>query len=144
MISKCGFVFAMAGMLFLSGCIQSVPEKMEKEAFLGEPFRLKISEAALIKSENLTIEFTNVTEDSRCPSGSACIWAGQVTAVARVSKEGRALGNYSLTRMPGASLPAAIAFDRYSISLTAIDPYPETSRKIEKAEYVATFVVSRE
>ncbi len=135
----------IAVLVFLSGCIQNSSEKTYyKEAVFGNPFQLKINETALIRSENLTIKFTDVTEDSRCPKDAACVWAGQVTALARISKEGRVLGNYSLTRMPGAGVPAAIAFDRYAISLTGIDPYPEKAGKIEKAEYVATFVVSRE
>ncbi len=135
----------IAVLVFLSGCIQNSSEKIYyKEAVFGNPFQLKINETALIKSENLTIKFTDVTEDSRCPKDAACIWAGQVTVLAKVSKEGKALGNYSLTRMPGAGVPAAIAFDRYVISLAGIDPYPEKERIIGKAEYAATFVVSRE
>ncbi|MBN1368703.1 MAG: hypothetical protein JW954_00520, partial [Dehalococcoidaceae bacterium] len=48
-------------------------------AVLDYGFPLAVGQKAVIASENLEIIFTEVMEDSRCPTGATCIWAGRVS-----------------------------------------------------------------
>ena len=45
---------------------------------LGQPFDLKPAEVATI--DGLQITFEGVSEDSRCPRGTQCAWAGDAAA----------------------------------------------------------------
>jgi len=44
---------------------------------LDSSFQLTHNQTAIIESENLSIKFVNVAEDSRCPVGVQCVWPGQ-------------------------------------------------------------------
>ena len=48
------------------------------QATLGEPFKLVLHQAAVFASEGLELRFEEVLEDSRCPPGMVCVWAGRV------------------------------------------------------------------
>jgi hypothetical protein len=45
---------------------------------LGQPFELSVGRTATISETGLQVGFHGVLEDSRCPAGVACVWAGQV------------------------------------------------------------------
>lgn len=47
-------------------------------AELNKEFSIKHDDKVVIDNEDLEVEFTNVTEDSRCPEGTNCIWEGRV------------------------------------------------------------------
>ena len=58
------------------------------QACLNEEFSLSMGQRALIEGENLGIRFEEVTEDSRCPRGVTCIWAGRVTCMVEITQSG--------------------------------------------------------
>ena len=43
---------------------------------LKQEFDLKLGQSAVAGDERLKINFVSVVEDSRCPEGATCIWAG--------------------------------------------------------------------
>ena len=45
-------------------------------ADLNKKFELPVGDTATINGQGLTIIFTQVTEDSRCPIGVECFWEG--------------------------------------------------------------------
>ena len=47
------------------------------EPALGRPFDVKAAEVATI--QGLHITFEGVSDDSRCPRGAQCVWAGDAT-----------------------------------------------------------------
>ena len=51
---------------------------------LGDSFDLKNGESVSIKNEQLNFQFVNVPEDSRCPIGALCIWAGNAKVVIKI------------------------------------------------------------
>src|SRR6185369_440519 len=57
-----------------------------REEVLGQEFNLKIGQKARIKGEGLAISFGSVAEDSRCPEGVDCIWAGNGKIIVKLSK----------------------------------------------------------
>jgi hypothetical protein len=111
-------------------------------AEIGTPFKLKFSQQPSIDSERIGITFANVTEDSRCPSDVVCIRAGQATITVSVEANGTDAGQYSLTVGSNESKMAA-TFGQYSIKLVSLDPYPVSTTKTDKSDYVATVVVSK-
>src|SRR5688500_9872470 len=68
-----------------------------KEATLHNPFQLKTGQSGYIKSEDLRIKFTEVAEESRCPSDVQCIQAGQFTATINLKRGENDLGDHSIS-----------------------------------------------
>lgn len=50
------------------------------QAQLGEKFVLRVGQTAILTDtpDQFGITFYNVADDSRCPQGVACVWAGEV------------------------------------------------------------------
>ncbi len=107
---------------------------------LGYPFQLQINQSALLQSKDIRIQFLNVTEDSRCPSGVTCIWQGQVKASIGISKGSQSIGNFTLGLTPDKTM-ALKSFDNYFVQLIDIKPYPVSTNKTLTSDYVATLTL---
>lgn len=128
---------------YTPGCIRQIPQESTISTNLEELFQLKINQIASIDSDNLKIKFLNITEDSRCPSDVVCFWEGQATIVVNTLKNDQDLGDFSLTSRAGHEDLAVKNFDRYSIKLKKVEPYPKTTQKIELSDYIVTLIVSK-
>jgi hypothetical protein len=105
----------------------------------GEPFTLPIDQTINLEDGG-SITFDGVSEDSRCPSDVQCVWAGQVIADLTVTGPQGQSGQVSLTLMGGQSDP--VITGDYTITLLAVDPYPESSGPFDASSYVATLQVT--
>jgi hypothetical protein len=128
---------SIAAIIILSVVILSVPSEEVKFA-LNEPFSLKIGQYAAIQSDNIKVTLVNVTEDSRCPNGVQCIWAGQVGVLVTVDKDGERLGDFKLISNQQNS---TAVFGNYRIRLEKVEPYPIYGKKIEPENYLAEFII---
>src|SRR3989338_905091 len=83
------FLFITSLVLTGVGCLplnpkdeNTIPSPETVEATLDTPFTLSLSETMQIKIDDaygLNLTFTSVENDSRCPIGTQCIWAGEAT-----------------------------------------------------------------
>jgi hypothetical protein len=136
--------------IFVLGCSESdkspisLTDDDSSLPTLDSQFYLKVGQTATVKSENIAVKFLEVTGDSRCPSDVVCIWAGQVSVVVNITKNGENLGDVALTlgvSNPGLSVKNV---GGYYIKVIAVNPYPISTHKIEQSEYIATLVVSKD
>lgn len=109
---------------------------------LDEEFELKFGETFSIESEGLKIQFNKVTEDSRCPTNVQCVWAGQVEILLLITKNKLSRGYHALSIGAGSGDSALKVIDEYSVKLIRVEPYPQSGKKIEFSDYVATLVIS--
>ncbi len=116
------------------------PASLTKEARLDQEFEIKLGQEVWIKKEGLKVSFSNVTEDSRCPTGVDCIWAGNGKVVLKLSKVRKRTAWMNLNT--GVD-PKQDDYRGYEIKLVSLNPYPKKDAKIKKRDYVATLVVSR-
>ncbi len=87
----------------------------------------------------LTIKFVSV-EDSRCPQGVDCVWAGNAKVKIKVTNRKGVSKTFELnTNLE----PKAIKFDGYEITLRNVTPYPRSDIRIDKNGYAATFLVKK-
>lgn len=125
-------------LFLLTGWIE--PPSKVKRAQLGREFTLKIGEQVLIKEAGLRISFVKVGDDSRCPKGVTCIWAGNGKVVLKISRGGAKAAEFELnTNLE----PKQHRFEDYDIKLVGLNPYPQKDVKIERGQYAATLMVSR-
>ena len=108
---------------------------------LGEPFSLRVGESLRIEGTGLGLRFTEVARDSRCPKDANCIVAGEARVV--IEAELEAESATILFRVPPAGGDTQ-KFQRFILTVTALEPQTESTRRIDAADYVATMVVTAE
>jgi hypothetical protein len=107
---------------------------------LGEPVRLKIAESGKLATDDLTITFKAVTNDSRCPLGVHCVVAGEADVVLTV-EHGQSRQNITVKVGAGAANEATV--EPYTIRILKLDPYPVIDQPIEDADRVIELQVDR-
>lgn len=127
-------------LLPLMTCSAESPRKV-KRAQLGQEFTLKVGQQVIIKEAGLKITFSAVAEDSRCPTGVNCIWAGNGKIVLKVI-QGR--GKAADVQLNTGTEPKQDRFQEYEVKLVELNPYPKSeSIPIKRGVYVATLVVNK-
>lgn len=104
---------------------------------LDTEFEIKSQQHIEIPTENLTITFLEVSEDSRCPSDVTCVWAGKATLRLDVAKD----QNKVITLSTDDN--AVSMFDQYQIQLMDLKPYPISTTHINSEDYVVTIGVTK-
>jgi len=103
-----------------------------QEVGLGQEFQLRPGGTAVIGGENLEIRFIKIVEDSRCPVGATCIWAGRAVCLVEVKQNGE-VWEYSLIESGGSSQAEQLyAGYRFTFHVT---PYPELEKEIQAGQY---------
>ena len=130
--------------LALLGC-QSHAQADPIEAALGQEFVLHGGQEVTIRDADLRLRFTDVLEDSRCPTEVECFWTGQ----ARISVEA-VLGQSAPTTLEFNTNPApgqgrmTIDVGDYTVELRSLDPYPKTPDDSPAlTDYSATLLVRK-
>ena len=106
---------------------------------LDTDFPLRIGEAMRLDGTELSLRFLEVQRDSRCPKGTACLVAGEAHVVVRAE-----LGS-QLTELLFKVPPDGgdtQSFDRFKVTVIALEPQTEAERRIEASDYVATLRVA--
>lgn len=114
---------------------------------MDSPIRIGVDGKVSLAGVGLDIAFIEVTEDSRCPTSVACIWAGQATVLIGLvyTGTGEDLGEGHLTIGAGDSTSASQTFGPYRAEILELDPYPEVpATSGREAEYTATLLVTEE
>jgi hypothetical protein len=129
-----GALFAIV--LLAAGC----SGQTTSHASLGKEISLAIGESADIPEERFNVKFVDVTEDSRCPKGVTCIWAGQVTCAIEVAINGKLTGQKLTVTGGGPAVSQPV--DGYLFAFT-VEPYPEAGRQIARADYRLKLTVTK-
>lgn len=110
---------------------------------LGEEFRLKIGQRVTIKRQKLSIKFSAVHDESRCPTGVQCVWEGNAGVVVQVSKKNKKVVQAVLNT--NASIkPNQLEHSGYNIRLVGLNPYPKADQPIDPKDYEAVLLVTKE
>jgi hypothetical protein len=94
-----------------------------------------------VEGTTLSVQFREVSADSRCPADALCVAQGDAVAVFEAAVGAQAGAQFEL----GANSRRVTEVGNYSVELRALDPYPFASLgPISPADYRATLrVVSR-
>lgn len=133
-------VFALAGCQFMNHA-EAGPVEFE----LKQDFPLSGGQEATITGENLRLRFTDVLEDSRCPTEVECFWTGQARIAVAVAPAGRAATtvDFNTNPAPGQNVQS-VDVDGYTVELKSLEPYPRTPDDgIALEDYTATLSVRR-
>jgi hypothetical protein len=108
------------------------------DAAVGKAFDLKAGAVSTLP-DGARLRFERVQSDSRCPMDVMCVWAGDATISVTLNPAKGATESRELhTQQTGSQ----ISYANYTITLTALAPYPRSNQEIPASGYIATFVVS--
>ncbi len=124
---------------------QPTQSLMEQEMKLGEPFVLTAGQEVILADAGLSLTFTKVVEDSRCPTQVDCVWSGRIIIELEVRQGDESLQTIMLQTSTAPSEREDTAeVSGYTIFLENVAPYPEEAlTEIQLADYRATVVVSQ-
>ena len=91
--------------------------------------------------ENLTLKFVAILEDSRCPEGVQCVWAGNARIELAVTKAGE--DTTSLELNTNDRYPVEAQYFDYTITLIDLKPYPKAAEQIDIENYTATIEIQK-
>jgi hypothetical protein len=129
----------------LAGCglgRQAVADPVEFT--LGHEFTLNGGQDAVLSDQALRLRFTDVLEDSRCPTKVECVWTGQaqISLVVHHAESPPSTVIFNTNPAPGQNVQTT-QVDQYTISLKSLDPYPQTpDDPISFEDYRATLLVA--
>lgn len=121
-------------LVMLTACAQ----KPQPEDF-PQTFEMRPKASKKI-SNDLTIRFSMVLEDSRCPTGTQCPWEGNAEILLELS--GGDLETVHLNT--GGMFPRTELYNGYSITLDELKPHPAQGTSIEPSDYSAVISVDLE
>ena len=118
--------------LLFGGCVM-VLAKGAKEV------KVQVNKQARVSGTKFTVKFLELVEDSRCPTGTNCIWAGNAKIKVQITKNGKSPKILELN----SNGPETVAFEGHTFKLKALTPHPATNIRINRNGYVATVVVEQ-
>jgi hypothetical protein len=106
---------------------------------IGEPFSLTIQQTATLPTSTTPISVTLQTiNDSRCPAGTQCVWAGYAAvevaladASASVQQARISLGTKNIPGYTTDSVRVTLNQRSYSLQLLAVAPAPTLANSTE-------------
>lgn len=88
----------------------------------------------------IKIKFIEVVDDSRCPTDTECIWAGNARIKLQLSKNGKRSRLVELNTGQG---DTSAVYEGVKIELVDLNPKPATNIRINRNGYTATLAVSK-
>ena len=92
------------------------------------------------KKSKLKIKLVEVSEDSRCPTGAQCVWAGR--AIIKLSVTSPRMGT-KVIEIDTSKGPQGDQFDGWAISLDSLTPHPNAATALDPKSYRAKVTVTR-
>ena len=105
----------------------------------GETFELKSGESRQLADENLRVGFEGVTEDSRCPAGVQCVWAGDAVVELTLEKPPTAADRRLLHT--NGRFARETEYAGLIVRLVALEPQPREGATIAPGDYRLKLVV---
>jgi hypothetical protein len=139
----------ICAVIFFGGCAgKKQPKEIEMQkdtiaASLDGSFQFKHNQTAVIEPENLSIKFVNVAEDSRCPVGVECIWAGQAEIELEIKQKDNKPEKIVLISQAGRDELAETQVDDYLIRLLKVEPPRQKDIELKSSDYIITLLISR-
>ena len=128
-------ILALLTLLFCKNDLSRTP------LVLNKSIELKQGEIVKNSDYQISIVLDSVLNDSRCPKGAQCIWAGNA-AVRFIYSSANSKISFVLNTLPSFRTDSLI--DGYRIRMTGLTPYPELGVSVKQSDYKAAIEVKKE
>lgn len=121
----------------------SCDDKNECEGFnLGKEFEIAINETLQNCPKNISITLLEI-QDSRCPAGAQCIWAGMIVITAQLTVDGKDIELQLSTNENVSGFSNQFSTSDYTVKLIDAIPYSDLNNPHKPADKRAILVVSK-
>jgi hypothetical protein len=127
----------LAFVLALPGC--GTPTAPLARIALGQPFWLGSGRTAIMADGALAVRFLRVVEDSRCPQGALCIWAGDVIVELGVTRPADTEVKVQLSAFLD---PRSATVSGYRIDLIGVEPVTRSWEAVPASAYRVQLMVT--
>jgi hypothetical protein len=110
------------------------------QAQTNQRLTVQVNQQKTLSKSKVTIKFVSLVEDSRCPTDTQCIQAGNAKIQIEVGKVGSASKTFELNT---SDKRQAISFAGHTIKLVDLNPKPASNIRINRFGYTATFVIGK-
>lgn len=124
----------------INSSLASSPTLTQKTKPSEKEFSIKIGTSLTIPNEKIQVKFIKVLEDSRCPKGVQCVWAGN----AKVSIEIEEGNKTKAIELNSTVEPTEMSYAGYNFKFLQLAPYPTHPESSNKADYVVTLEISKQ
>lgn len=107
---------------------------------MGQQFSLHVGQSASVAGVSSVITFRAVRNDSRCPTGTQCVQAGNAEVVLDVAPAAGAPSSLTLNTTP----PGEQTLGNGILRLISLSPAPTAGATIDQSAYIATLCVCRQ
>lgn len=104
-----------------------------------EQATVTVNQQKKFSRSKLKIKFISV-EDSRCPTDTNCVWAGNAKVTIKVTNR---KGESKTFELNTNLQPQSVKFDGYEIKLGEVAPHPKSNIRINPSGYNAVFIVNK-
>ena len=111
----------------------------QRTVTLGEAFTMGAGERVAVGGATVTVAFETVREDSRCPVGVTCVWAGDAVVVIIV--DGGSTGEETVDLHTNDRFDTDTVLDGYTVRLVDLAPRRQDGVTITIDQYQATLLV---
>ena len=125
---------------FVLACSSASEPGPPRTVSLGREFELRIGEEALLDGGQLSVTFTDLLADSRCPADVTCVQEGNAEIEILVQGDE---GERRISLNTSRNMTRSERYGLYRITLTQLVPYPRTDRPVENRDYGATLIIGR-
>jgi hypothetical protein len=132
--------------LLLAGVIRTGPfmngphaEGTSRVNSRSERIDLRVGSTAALASGAVALTFVRVANDSRCPTGTTCVWEGDAEVQVRIQRRGSVAHSVTLHSNP--RFIRTVSVDGVTVTLEQLLPHPEAERSVAADDYVATLQV---
>ncbi len=130
----CSVLAGFITFIVITGCDDVVSADLNVEFFIRPGQKVDVRESGL------EITFSRVIEDSRCPKGVECVWAGN----GKVELSIHFPGEKERVQELNTNLePKDIMAGEYKIRLVELQPYPEKSQENLQEKYRLKLIVEK-
>lgn len=100
---------------------------------------VQVGKAATETHSKIKIQFVEMVEDSRCPKGVDCVWAGNAKIKIKVTKGGKSQTIEINSGVPNKDN----TFSGYEFVLRSLTPEPATNIRIDRNGYIAVIFLKK-
>ena len=127
---------ALLTCLALAGCGAS-PSQETQAVDLGAEVTLAHGATASVSGTGLKVRFVAVTEDSRCPRDTTCVWAGEVRVQLEILESSKDASQVELREGEHTDAGAC------RVTLVRVEPQPVSTARIAQQDYRATLKLDK-
>lgn len=132
-------LFLILPLLLLYSC----DDNNDCEGFdIGKEFEIAIDETLQNCPRNISFTLLDI-QDSRCPAGAQCIWAGMIVIEGQLTVDEKEINVQLSTNENVSSFPIQFSTSDYTIKLIDTIPYPDLNNPHKPEDKRAILLVSK-